>query len=102
MTAEFKSFYLVAVYVPNSGDGLKRLDYRIKEWDLDFLRYLKALEKRKPVVLAGDLNVAHHEIDIYDPNGMHRIPSYTPQERANFTEFLSKGFVDTFREFYPY
>ena len=78
LTAEFNSFYLVCVYVPNSGEGLKRLDYRIKEWDKDFTKYLKALEKRKLVVLAGDLNVAHFEIDIYDPNGMHKICSYTP------------------------
>ena len=78
LTAEYNKFYLVAVYVPNSGEGLKRLDYRIQEWDRDFTRYLKALEKRKPVILAGDLNVAHNEIDIFDPTGKHKIPGYTP------------------------
>ena len=101
MTAEFRDFYLVAAYVPNAGEGLKRLDYRTKEWDRDFIRYLKALERRKPVILSGDLNVAHQEIDIYDPAGKARLAGYTPQERANFDELLRKGFIDTFRYFYP-
>lgn len=80
LTAEFSSFYLVAVYVPSSGDLLRRLDYRCKEWDLDFVRYLKALEKRKPVIVGGDLNVAAHEIDIYNPTGKHKVPGYSHQE----------------------
>ena len=101
MTAEYEKFYLVAVYVPNSGDQLKRIEYRINEWDRDFTRYLKALEKKKPVILAGDLNVTHQEIDIFDPTGMHKIPGFSPQERANFSEFLKNGWIDTFRAFYP-
>ena len=101
LTAEFKDFYLVCVYVPNAGEGLKRLEYRTKEWDRDFLRYLKALEERKPVILTGDLNVAHQEIDIYDPAGKHKYAGFTPQERGNFDELLRKGFIDTFRYFYP-
>lgn len=101
LTAEYERFYLVCVYVPNAGEGLKRLDYRVNEWDKDFARYLKALEKRKPVILAGDLNVAHQEIDIYDATGKHKMPGYTPQERANFSDLLKLGFVDTFRHFHP-
>lgn len=102
LTAEFKQFYLVGAYVPSSGEMLRRLDYRVNEWDADFMRYIKALEKRKPVILCGDLNVCHHEIDIHDPNNKYKIPGYAPQERANFNEFLKSGFVDTFRYFYPY
>ena len=78
LTAEFEHFYLVATYVPNSGSLLVRLDYRIKEWDIDFLQYLKSLEEKKPVILAGDLNVAHHEIDIYNPFNKEKIASFTP------------------------
>ena len=78
LTAEYDSFYLVCAYVPNAGEGLKRLNYRVKEWDLDFKRYLKALNSRKPVVLAGDLNVAHNEIDIYDPTGKSKMAGFTP------------------------
>ena len=100
---EFKKFILVATYVPNAGEGLKRLDYRIKQWDADFHAYLKQLEteKGKPVVLAGDLNVAHNEIDIYDTKGKEKVPGYTPQERQSFTELLANGFRDTYRDLYP-
>jgi exodeoxyribonuclease III len=98
----FKKFILVCAYVPNAGDKLKRLDYRIDKWDKSFATYLKNLEKTgKPVVLAGDLNVAHKPIDIYDTKGKHKIPGYTPQERENFTKLLAKGFTDTFRKLYP-
>jgi len=77
---EFKKFVLVATYVPNAGEGLRRLDYRISEWDADFHAYLKQLESNtgKPVILTGDLNVAHHEIDIYDPKDKHKVPGFTP------------------------
>ena len=94
---------LVATYVPNAGEGLKRLNYRITEWDADFHDYLKKLEsdKGKPVILAGDLNVAHHEIDIYDPKGKEKLPGYTPQERQSFTQLLERGFTDTYRYLYP-
>ena len=103
ITMEFQKFVLVATYVPNAGDGLKRLDYRINEWDAEFHAYLKRLEqeKGKPVLLGGDLNVAHNEIDIYDPKGKEKVPGYTPQERQSFTELLSKGFRDTYRDLYP-
>lgn len=101
---EFKHFILVAAYVPNAGEGLKRLNYRVEQWDADFHAYLKQLEieRGKPVVLAGDLNVAHTEIDVYDPKGKDKVPGYTPQERQSFHDFLEqKGFCDTFRFLYP-
>ena len=100
---EFDAFTLVATYVPNAGEGLKRLKYRIDEWDHDFHSYLKFLEtdRNKPVILAGDLNVAHNEIDIYDPKGKEKTPGFTPQERTSFTNLLASGFVDTFRVLYP-
>lgn len=90
--------------MPNAGEGLKRLDYRINEWDADFFAYLKHLEadRGKPVVLAGDLNVAQYEIDVYDTKNKHKVPGYTPQERASFTDLIeNKGFCDTFRHLYP-
>ena len=93
----------MGTYVPNAGEGLKRLDYRIKEWDADFHDYLKKLEKEKnkPVILSGDLNVAHHPIDLYDTKGKEKVPGYTPQERESFTQLLERGFTDTYRHLYP-
>lgn len=105
VTAEFDKFNLVAVYVPNAGvDGLKRLNYRVKEWDADFQKYLKDLETRtkNPVILTGDLNVAHNEIDIFGPKGKERRAGFTVEERTSFGGFLDKSeFVDTFRHLYP-
>ncbi|XVF41339.1 hypothetical protein PTKIN_Ptkin01aG0272200 [Pterospermum kingtungense] len=102
VTAEFDSFYLLSVYVPNSGDGLKRLTYRITEWDPSLSNYIKELEKSKPVILTGDLNCAHEEIDIYNPAGNKRSAGFTIEERQSFgTNFLSKGLVDTFRKQHP-
>ncbi|XVE90857.1 hypothetical protein DITRI_Ditri20bG0109900 [Diplodiscus trichospermus] len=99
ITAEFDSFYLLSVYVPNSGDGLRRLTYRITEWDPSLSNYIKELEKSKPVILTGDLNCAHEEIDIYNPAGNKRSAGFTIEERKSFgTNFLSKGLVDTFRK----
>lgn len=102
VTVEFDTFYLVTGYVPNSGDGLKRLSYRVTEWDPSLSNYLKELEKSKPVVLTGDLNCAHEEIDIYNPAGNKRSAGFTDEERKSFeTNFLSNGFVDTFRKQHP-
>ncbi|PON64545.1 AP endonuclease [Trema orientale] len=102
VTAEFDSFYLVCGYVPNSGDGLRRLSYRITEWDPSLSAYMKELEKSKPVILTGDLNCAHQEIDIFNPAGNKRSAGFTIEERQSFeTNFLSKGFVDTFRRQHP-
>lgn len=99
LTLEFKDFYLVNVYVPNSQRTLDRLPYRTQEWDLDFLKYLKKLEKKKPVVFCGDLNVAHREIDLTNPKTNVKNHGFTPEERAGFDRVVEAGFVDTFREF---
>ncbi|GAV89727.1 Exo_endo_phos domain-containing protein [Cephalotus follicularis] len=102
VTAEFDSFYLLSGYVPNSGDGLRRLSYRITQWDPCLSRYMKELEKSKPVILTGDLNCAHEEIDIYNPSGNRRSAGFTDEERQSFgVNFLSLGFVDTFRKQHP-
>ena len=99
ITAEFMDLYLVNVYQPNSQRGLTRLDYRVQEWDGAFLAYLLNLEKRKPVVFCGDLNVAHTEIDLANPKTNRRNAGFTDEERGNFTSLLAAGFTDTFREF---
>ena len=100
ITLEMDAFYLVTCYTPNSQDGLKRLDYRMK-WEADFLAYLQHLDARKPVVLCGDLNVAHEEIDIKNPKTNRRNAGFTDEEREKFSLLLSKGFTDTFRWKYP-
>ena len=100
ITLEYEGFYLVCCYTPNSQDGLARLDYRMK-WEDDFLSYLKGLEKNKPVIFCGDLNVAHQEIDIKNPGPNRRNPGFTDEEREKMTKLLSSGFVDTFRYLYP-
>lgn len=98
ITAEFDEYFLVNVYVPNSKRELTRLPYR-QQWDRDFLKYLKTLEKKKPVIFCGDLNVAHTEIDLANPKANVKNHGFTPEERAGFTTFVQSGFVDTFREF---
>ncbi|XP_076862812.1 DNA repair nuclease APEX1 isoform X2 [Brachyhypopomus gauderio] len=100
ITAEFPSFFLVTAYVPNSGRGLVRLDYR-KTWDVDFRTYLSNLDQRKPLVLCGDLNVAHQEIDLKNPKGNRKNAGFTPEEREGFSQLLAAGFTDSFRELYP-
>lgn len=99
ITAEFADFFLVNVYVPNSQRGLNRLDYRVKSWGPDFLSYMKGLEKKKPVVFCGDLNVAHKEIDLARPKPNVKNAGFTPEERASFDTYIAAGFLDTFREF---
>ncbi len=98
LTTEFADFFLVNVYVPNSKRELTRLPYR-QQWDRDFLGYLKGLEKTKPVIWCGDLNVAHTEIDLARPKGNEKNHGFTPEERAGFSAFVAAGFVDAFREF---
>ena len=100
ITLEMVHFYLITVYVPNSQDELKRLDYRMK-WEDDFLAYLKKLEETKPVIVCGDLNVAHKEIDLKNPKTNRRNPGFTDEEREKFSTWLGAGFTDTFRYFYP-
>ncbi len=99
ITAEYKDFYLVNVYVPNSKRDLSRLRYRAKEWDTDFLKYLKTLEKKKPVIFCGDLNVAHTEDDLTNPSTNRKNHGFTEEERAGFSKIIQSGFIDTFREF---
>lgn len=98
ITVEYGDFHLVNVYVPNSKRDLSRLGYRQK-WDADFLKYLKKLEKKKPVIFCGDLNVAHTEDDLANPKSNVHNHGFTPEERAGFTAFIKAGFVDTFRQF---
>jgi len=99
ITAEFNDYFLVTVYTPNSKRELLRLKYRQKEWDVDFLKYLKELENNKPVVFCGDLNVAHKEIDLKNPKTNHRNAGFTDEERMGFDNYINAGFIDTFREF---
>ncbi len=98
LTAEYADYFLVNVYVPNSQRELTRLAYR-RKWDRQFLRYLKALERKKPVIFCGDLNVAHTELDLANPKANVGNHGFTPQERAGFSAFVKSGFIDTFREF---
>lgn len=100
ITLEFEKYYLVTVYTPNSQEELKRLSYRM-EWEDDFLAYLKSLEQKKPVIVCGDLNVAHREIDLKNPKTNRRNAGFTDEERAKFTNLMEAGFIDTFRYFYP-
>lgn len=101
ITAEFDTYYLVCVYVPNSGQELVRLDYR-KTWDRDFLAFLKSLETTKPVIVCGDLNVAHQEIDIARPKpNYNKTAGYTQTEIDGFSNFIDAGFIDTFRHQHP-
>ena len=100
ITAEFGSYYLVTCYTPNSQNELKRLDYRMR-WEDGFLDYIKELDKSKPVILCGDLNVAHKEIDLKNPKTNRKNAGFTDEERAKFTALLGSGFTDTFRYFYP-
>ena len=97
---EFEKFYLVCVYTPNSQDGLKRLDYRM-DWEDAFRAYLLSLDAVKPVVVCGDLNVAHKEIDLKNPKNNRKNPGFTDEERSKLTELLEAGFTDSFRHLYP-
>ena len=100
ITLEFEDFYFITVYVPNSQDGLKRLDYRMK-WEDDFLVYINKLQEKKPVIYCGDLNVAHKEIDLKNPKTNRKNAGFTDEERGKFTNIVDAGYIDTFRHFYP-
>lgn len=100
ITLEYPDYYMITVYVPNSQNELARLPYRMR-WEEDFLAYLKELEKKKPVIYCGDLNVAHQEIDLKNPKTNHKNAGFTDEERACFTKVVESGFIDTFRHFYP-
>lgn len=100
ITLEMESFYLVTVYTPNSQDGLRRLDYRMR-WEDDFQTHLHKLDEIKPVIVCGDLNVAHQEIDLKNPKTNHKNAGFTDEERAKMTQLLENGFMDSFRTLYP-
>ena len=100
ITLEYEEYYFVTVYTPNSKQQLERLSYRCR-WEDDFLAYLKGLEKKKPVIFCGDLNVAHKEIDLKNPKTNHKNAGFTDEEREKFTNLMDAGFTDTFRYFYP-
>ena len=100
ITLEMDDFYLVTVYTPNSQDELRRLEYRMK-WEDDFQSYLHKLDEIKPVIVCGDMNVAHQEIDLKNPKTNHRNAGFTDEEREKMTQLLSNGFIDTFRTLYP-
>lgn len=100
ITLEYPDFYMITVYVPNSQDELRRLEYRMR-WEDDFLAYIKGLEKKKPVIYCGDLNVAHREIDLKNPSANHHNAGFTDEERGKFSAVLEAGFIDTFRSLYP-
>lgn len=100
ITLEYEDFYMVTCYTPNSKNELARLPYRM-QWEDDFLAYLKALDAKKPLILCGDLNVAHQEIDLKNPKTNRKNAGFTDEERAKMTALLSSGFTDTFRYFYP-
>ena len=106
ISAEFEDFYLVTVYTPNAqghdeNRRPKRLDYRTKEWDVDFLNFILELEKSKPVIFCGDLNVAHKEIDLANPSTNHKNAGFTNEERQGFQSILDAGYLDIFRELHP-
>ena len=100
ITLEYEDFFLVCCYTPNSQDGLRRLDYRM-QWEDDFRQYLLGLDAQKPVILCGDLNVAHEEIDLKNPKTNRKNAGFTDEERAKMTQLLQSGFTDTFRHFFP-
>ncbi len=100
ITMEMEDFYLITCYTPNSQDGLRRLDYRMK-WEDDFMDYLNRLDAVKPIILCGDLNVAHEEIDLKNPKTNRKNAGFTDEERAKMTRLLSNGFIDSFRQLYP-
>ena len=101
LTAEYDDFFVVTVYTPNAQRELTRLDYRQNQWDRDFLKFVRRLEKTKPLVFCGDLNVSHREIDLANPGPNRGNAGFTDEERAGFDNILAAGFVDTFREFEP-
>ncbi len=100
ITLEYEDFYLVCVYTPNSQDGLRRLDYRMS-WEDDFREYLCKLDKQKPVIICGDMNVAYMPIDLANPDRNHFNPGFSDEEREKFGQLLDAGFIDTFRSLYP-
>ena len=101
ITLEYDKFYLICCYTPNSGEGLKRLNYRINEWDKDFFKYINSLKIKKDIILTGDLNVCRGNLDIFEPRGREKLAGFTQVERESFIKFLKSGYIDTFRDLHP-
>ena len=101
ITLEYDKFYLICCYTPNSGQQLKRLDYRLNEWDKDFFKYINSLKNKKDIILTGDLNVAKENIDIHNPKGHEKYAGFTQGEKESFRKFLKTGYIDTFRKLHP-
>lgn len=102
ITLEYPDFYLICVYVPNAGDQLKRLDFRVNSWDANMRKFVGKLKKaNKNIIITGDFNCANEDIDVYDPTNKDKVPGFTPDERLNFKRLLKLGFVDTFRFLNP-
>ena len=101
LAMELDDYWVITVYTPNAQRDLARHDYRTKEWDVDFLRFVRRLEKDKPVIFCGDLNVSHQEIDLANPGPNKKNAGFTPEERRGFDRIVKAGFIDTFREFEP-
>ena len=101
ITLEFDKFYLISCYTPNAGEGLKRVDYRVNEWDKDFFEYINSLKSKKDIILTGDLNVAKEDIDIFESKGKEKLAGFSKQEKESFKKFLDMGYVDTFRDLHP-
>ena len=95
ITLEFDKFYLISCYTPNAGEGLKRVDYRVNEWDKDFFEYINSLKSKKDIILTGDLNVAKEDIDIFESKGKEKLAGFSKQEKESFKKFLDMGYVDT-------
>ena len=101
ITMDFDKFYLVCCYTPNAGEKLKRIDYRVKEWDKDFFEFINNLKNKKDVILTGDLNVARENDDIFDPKGREKLAGFTKLEKESFNNFLKTGYIDNFRSLHP-
>jgi exodeoxyribonuclease III len=101
ITMEYDKFYLICCYTPNSGQELKRLNYRLNEWDKDFFEYINSLKSKKDIILTGDLNVAKENIDIFEPKGHEKFAGFTQREKESFRKFLKTGYIDTFRKLHP-
>ena len=101
ITMEYDKFYLICCYTPNSGQELKRLNYRLNEWDKDFFEYINSLKSKKDIILTGDLNVAKENIDIFEPKGHEKFAGFTQVEKESFRKFLKTGYIDTFRKLHP-
>ena len=101
ITLEFEKFYLICCYTPNSGQALKRLNYRINEWDKNFFEFINSLKLKKDIILTGDLNVCRGNLDIFDPKGREKLAGFTQVEKESFIKFLKMGYIDTFRDLHP-